>query len=116
MNSKRTDFDMSKSHQIPITPNWLLGFVKGDGSFSVIKADKILTFSITQKGNLILMNAIKSFFFDLANSKDLSNLGGYVYISKIKNTSPEAVYILSIKNKFRASSSTTETGRWPRNL
>jgi hypothetical protein len=57
------------------------------------------------------MNTIKSFYFDLANSKVLSNLGGYVYISKIKNTSPlsfglastEAgklgVYFLLIKNK-----------------
>ena len=98
MNSKRTDIDIPKSHQIHITPSQKEGFVEGDGSFSVIKADKILTFSITQKGNLVLMNAIKSFFFDLANSYDLSNLGGYVYISKIKNTSPEAVYILSIKN------------------
>ena len=37
------------------------------GSFNVKKkADTILIFSITQKGNLALMEAIKSFFIDLA--------------------------------------------------
>lgn len=49
MNSKRTVLDMS-SHKINITPEGLLGFVEGDGSFSVTKAGLILTFSITQKG------------------------------------------------------------------
>lgn len=43
------------------------------------------------------METIKSFLFDLAKSKCLKE--GYVYVTKIKNTSPEAVYILSVKNK-----------------
>jgi len=99
MNSKRTALEMPKSHQILITSNWLLGFVEGDGSFSVVKADKILIFSIIQKGNLALMEAIKSFFINLAKVKDLSNLEGFVYITSVNITAIEANYVLSIKNK-----------------
>ena len=99
MNSKRTALKMPKSHQILITSNWLLGFVEGDGSFSVVKADKILIFSITQKGNLALMEAIKSFFINLVKVKDLSNLEDFVYITSVNITALEANYVLSIKNK-----------------
>lgn len=116
MNSKRTILDMS-SHKINITPEWLLGFVEGDGSFSVIKAGLILTFSITQKGNLVLMEAIKSFFIDLAKAKGLKDEADFVYITgpalyvqqaasqgslqmgnNLNNAVSEANYVLSIKN------------------
>ena len=43
-NSKRTVFDMP-SQKINITPEWLLGFVEGDGSFSVKKAGLNFIFS-----------------------------------------------------------------------
>lgn len=99
MNSKRTTFEMPKSHQIHITHNWLLGFVEGDGSFYVIKADNILQFSITQKGNLALMETIKNFFIDLAKFKNLNITQGFVYITNVNIIKPEASnYVLSIKN------------------
>jgi len=37
MNSKRIDFNMPISHTITITPNWLLGFIEGEGSFFIEK-------------------------------------------------------------------------------
>jgi hypothetical protein len=30
MNKARTEFDLPADHQVPITWNWILGFVKGD--------------------------------------------------------------------------------------
>lgn len=38
MNVLRTDFTMPESHQLRITPNWVLGFTEGEGSFSKKKA------------------------------------------------------------------------------
>ena len=35
MNTLRTNFILPNSHKILITPYWLLGFIEGDGSFSV---------------------------------------------------------------------------------
>ena len=37
MNSKRSDFEMPNSHQVLITDYWLLGFVEGEGSFTLVK-------------------------------------------------------------------------------
>lgn len=45
MNSKRTKYEEPLTHKIHITDNWLLGFIEGDGSFSITKKDFILTFS-----------------------------------------------------------------------
>jgi len=35
-------------HEISVTPNWLLGFVEGEGSFVVAKRQYTLIFSTTQ--------------------------------------------------------------------
>jgi hypothetical protein len=35
MNTLRTKFILPNSHKILITPYWFLGFIEGDGSFSV---------------------------------------------------------------------------------
>lgn len=48
--------DIMNNHEICITDNWLLGFIEGDRSFSIVKKDNILTLSISQKGNLVLMD------------------------------------------------------------
>ena len=53
----------------------------------------------TQKGNLILMEAIKKFFINLAKFNDLRITWGFVYITNVNITRPEASnYVLSIKN------------------
>jgi hypothetical protein len=107
MNTKRTVFDTT-SFKTNITPEWLLGFVEGDGSFSVSTAGLILRFSIAQKGNLGLMEAIKKFFVDLAKTKGLKDEASYIYITGpdlyiqegILNQDPQAEinYVLTIKN------------------
>ena len=60
MNKQRTDFNLPVNH-FRITPNWLLGFVEGDGSF-IYKTVGTLEFSIGQKGNKALLEAIKDYF------------------------------------------------------
>ena len=39
MNSLRTNFKLPADHVIKITPYWLIGFIEGDGSFSVEKTN-----------------------------------------------------------------------------
>ena len=66
MNSLRTNFILPDNHKILITPYWLLGFVEGDGSFSVSTQDSFpLRFNISQviyEKNLL--EAIKLFFLE----------------------------------------------------
>ncbi len=37
MNKKRNNFELPTSHEIKITPYWLLGFIEGEGYFSIAK-------------------------------------------------------------------------------
>jgi len=70
MNSLRTDFSESKSRKLSITPNWVLGFVEGEGSFTIIKRDYTLAFIITQSAkDLYLMKEVKNFFLSLCNDQ-----------------------------------------------
>lgn len=63
MNRKRTNYRMPKGHEYHITPNWLLGFTEGEGSFLVIKTKLRLTFKLGQSGvDLPLMKAIRVYF------------------------------------------------------
>ena len=49
MNRKRTSFVMPSEHTIRITPYWLLGFIEGEGSFSIAKNNYFsLEFGISQ--------------------------------------------------------------------
>lgn len=41
MNTSRTNFVLPDSHKILITPYWLLGFIEGEGSFSVSTKRKV---------------------------------------------------------------------------
>lgn len=40
LNNNRTDFIYPENHVIRITPNWLLGFVEGDGGFYSVISKK----------------------------------------------------------------------------
>lgn len=63
-NTMRTEYSMPESHQLRITPNWVLGFIEGEGSFSIRKIMPFfLVFSLTQKNNTVLMKALQEFFF-----------------------------------------------------
>jgi hypothetical protein len=67
MNTLRTNFVLPNSHKILITPYWLLGFIEGDGSFSVstLKSFPIrfnIVQAITEKN---VLEAIKLFLLEL---------------------------------------------------
>lgn len=67
MNSQRTDFNLPLN-RYKITPNWLLGFVEGDGWFSFSPQERFFTFGIIQKGNKLLLEAIQDFLNNLVIS------------------------------------------------
>ena len=73
MNSKRKDFSLPASHEFNISGEWLLGFVEGDGSFYYDYSKNTLAFSISQKGNKELLDAIKAFFVALQPSSNPLN-------------------------------------------
>jgi len=54
MNRARTDNSMPSDHTIRITPNWLIGFIEGDGSFYVNKLTPMLRISQSNKDTQIL--------------------------------------------------------------
>lgn len=108
MNSKRTEYKglltdtnsavAEYTHRIYITDDWLLGFIEGDGSFSITKKDYILTFSISQKGNLALMKAIQSYLLNTAVK--LKTCAGLLGELKDGTRSRNVVYITKSKNKY----------------
>ena len=82
MNTKRTDFTLPESHQLRITPYWVLGFTEGEGCFSVKKVHPFsLTFSLTQKNNTTLMKALQEFFHNLGVTHNWRNKESAVSVS-----------------------------------
>lgn len=74
-NRGRTDFAMSTNHNIVIKPYWLLGFIVGEGCFSIQKHAKYLTiitsFILTQTvEQMPVMEAIQTFLNNLEPSSD----------------------------------------------
>ena len=66
MNKKRVNFDLPLSHSIDISRYWLLGFIEGDGYFSVNRSDYSLKFGIGQiYYENRLMEDIQKFFLNL---------------------------------------------------
>jgi hypothetical protein len=55
-NSKRTNFDMPVNHTC-ITKNWLLGFIEGDGSFSLgrDKLEPVFSIKLTENQSPVLI-------------------------------------------------------------
>lgn len=84
MNSKRTNFTnvISKS-QIIINPNWLIGFLEGEGTFG-IKTGSSLYFQVAQKNtSQECLNAITFFLVNLPNSAKGKILSDVSYENKI---------------------------------
>jgi len=66
MNKNRIDFNQPKGHFINITPYWLLGFVEGDGYFSVNSKNYSLKFGIGQTSQEIeVLEAVQQFLLGL---------------------------------------------------
>jgi hypothetical protein len=65
MNKNRTDLNQPEGHSIHITPYWLLGFIEGDGYFSVNRQGYAL-FGIGQTSQEIgVLEAIQKFILGL---------------------------------------------------
>ena len=66
MNKNRVDFKQPEGHSIRITRYWLLGFIEGDGFFSVNQSDYTLKFGISQACyELNVLEEIKKFLLNL---------------------------------------------------
>lgn len=61
MNKAKTNNPMPSDHSIRITPNWLIGFIEGDGSFYVNNLAPRLNISQSIKDYLILEGISKYF-------------------------------------------------------
>ena len=82
LNNKRTDFSYPENHVIRITPNWILGFIEGDGSFitpKVIKTEK-------NKKRVAAIELVSTINDELFFQFLKSEYGGNVYPSKTGNT------------------------------
>lgn len=95
MNRLRSDFTMPNDKEIHITPYWLLGFIEGEGCFSINKRNNYrLDFSLCQSStNLELLQKIKIYLENLSSvastdgsapSSDVGALG----ISMVRTNNP----------------------------
>lgn len=73
INSKRKYLEMSYPSEPSITPYWFLGFTEGDGSFFVERRNYQLGYSITQKGNKLLMEALVKYLNNLGAKKGVKS-------------------------------------------
>jgi len=98
MNSKRIDFKMPDNYKPLITSNWLLGFIEGEGSFSVKRTSQRFELSFWLSQSVTdekLMDAIKDFLNNLANGQDVTKKS----ISETKNIKHKSFVKLTISDK-----------------
>ena len=87
MNRLRLDYTIPKDKVINITPYWFLGFIEGEGCFSINKHNNYrLDFSLTQSStNSELMKSIKVYLENLPSTGDYTNVIG---ISEVRSKNP----------------------------
>jgi hypothetical protein len=95
MNRLRLDYTMPKD--INISPYWLLGFIEGEGCFSINKHNNYrLDFSLCQSStNLELMKSIKLYLENLSNTK--SDYTNAISISEVKFNNPNQKSVIRIE-------------------
>jgi hypothetical protein len=104
MNTQRNNFELPKDHQIKITPYWFLGFIEGDGSFSISSLKSFpLKFNITQViTEEKVLESIKTFLLELpGNYKKRSKKSNQVQILKkikILNNKTKLLLTLAISD------------------
>nr|QBM09660.1 hypothetical protein [Dactylella sp.] len=88
MNSKRSDFTSISNQEVNITPYWLLGFIEGEGSFSINKHNKFrLDFSLCQSIiDIKLMQSIKTYLENLPGTN--GKYAGVIGISCSNSKNP----------------------------
>jgi len=87
MNRKRINFDLPNDHYIKRTPYWLIGFIEGEGSFSIARNNNFtLELGISQTlSEKRVMSEIKVFLLDLpGNYKIRSKLSNVVALNEDK--------------------------------
>ena len=103
LNDKRKDFNMPNNHKIKITPSWLVGFIEGEGTFTIrsprnntVSAEFSLELTESQKP---LLDAIKVFIdslsFNAANPDLYLSRCSICYKKARNNAKPTFVLIIS---------------------
>ena len=71
MNKLRVEFVFPQDYKIKLNDYWVLGFIEGEGSFSIVKKNNYkLRFSVGQSSKDIkLMESLKEFFVNLASDQ-----------------------------------------------
>ena len=88
MNRLRLDYTMPKDKVINITPYWLLGFIEGEGCFSINKHNNYrLDFSLSQSStNRELMKSVKDYLDNLPGTD--GNYTNALGISEVRSNNP----------------------------
>lgn len=60
MNSKRTDYNMPLTYRIKVNPSWLIGFIEGDGSFTLEDIYPRMLISLNKR-DVSTLEAIKNY-------------------------------------------------------
>ena len=106
MNRLRFNFEMPKNKEICITPYWFLGFIEGEGCFSINKRNQFrLDFSLVQSStNLKLMQKIKVYLENLPQQANTEAGGlpshfaeGALGISRVKYNNPNQQSVIRIE-------------------
>lgn len=97
MNSSRLDFSMPKYNVTNITAYWLLGFVEGEGCFSINRGNNYrLDFSLCQSySNLELIKKIKVYLENLPNTN--GNYEGALGISTVVSNNSNHQSVIRIE-------------------
>lgn len=101
MNTNRSNFELPKSKNFRITPNWFLGFVEGDGSFSITRSELSVKFNLWQsKCDLTLLEAIKDFINNLPGDyRSRRKTDGVVNLSvRSGDTNTKALVSIGVSN------------------
>ncbi len=103
MNTNRSNFELPKSKDFRITPNWFVGFLEGDGSFSILRDNLSMRFNIWQaKCDLALLEAIKDFINNLPGDyKSRRKTEGVVTLtvrSAAANANTKALVSIGVSN------------------
>jgi hypothetical protein len=92
MNQKRSDYTMPKDKEINITPYWLLGFIEGEGCFSINRQNKFrLDFSLSQSiVDLKLMQSIKTYLENLLGTNGSYDNAIGIFVTEFTNLKHKA--------------------------